>query len=173
MEVKIPFYNILNMLLTGLVTIGGAVLIYPCKVINFLNNDIIRNLSSGPEVVITICTLAIAYEVGLIVNRIGSVILESFFKRVKWVPFDDDYVLFNNAKKVYPILNTLSREYALSRTGVALFVVLCILALFARQWIIAAIFLAIVGVYFLSCKKHASKIVALMHEVRDNQNKEE
>ena len=29
MEIKIPFYNILNMFLTGMVFIGGCVIIFP------------------------------------------------------------------------------------------------------------------------------------------------
>ena len=75
MEIKIPFYNILNMFLTGLVFIGGCVIIFPEYTLTVLNNEIIKNLGTGPEIIITVCAFAAAYEVGLIINRVGSVII--------------------------------------------------------------------------------------------------
>ena len=162
MEIKIPFYNILNMFLTGLVFIGGCVLIFPETSLSVLNNEVIKNLGAGPEIIVTVCAFATAYEVGLIINRAGSVIIEDFLKWAKLVPFNDNYVLFNEKKKEYPIMSTLSREYALSRTGVALFLVLLILASIARAQPIAITCAAITIVYYFSCRKHASKIVELM-----------
>lgn len=162
MEIKIPFYNILNMFLTGLVFLGGCVILYPDSAITMLNNEVIKNLGTGPEIIIVICAFAIAYEVGLIINRIGSIILEPFLKWTKLIPFDDDYVKFNVKKKEYPIMSTLSREYALSRTGIALFLILLVLSLFTSNWVSAIAFACITVVYYLSCRKHSTKIVKLM-----------
>ena len=162
MEVKIPFYNILNMFLTGLVFIGGCVVIFPEYALNVLNHEIIKNLGTGPEIIVTVCAFATAYEIGLIINRAGSVIVEDFLKWRKWIPFNDDYVLFNETKKQYPIMSTLSREYALSRTGIVLFLLLLILAVIDGRWKIGITCALIVVVYYLSCKKHATKIVELM-----------
>lgn len=162
MEIKIPFYNILNMFLTGLVFLGGCVILYPDSAITILNNEVIKNLGTGPEIIIVICAFAIAYEVGLIINRIGSIILEPFLKWTKLIPFDDDYVKFNNKKKEYPIMSTLSREYALSRTGTVLFLILLVLSLFTSNWVLAIVFASITVVYYLSCRKHSTKIVKLM-----------
>ena len=162
MEIKIPFYNILNMFLTGLVFIGGCVLIFPEFVLGVLSNEVIKNLGAGPEIIVTVCAFAAAYEIGLIINRAGSVIVENFLKWRKWIPFNDDYVLFNKKKKEYPIMSTLSREYALSRTGIALFLALLILACIACEWTIAIASAVIMTVYYLSCRKHSSKIVELM-----------
>ena len=162
MEIKIPIYNILNMFLTGLVFIGGCVIIFPETAIAVMNSVFIESMGTGPEIVVTVCTFAIAYEVGLIINRAGSVILEEFLKCTKLVPFNDDYVLFNQKKKEYPIMNTLSREYALSRTGIVLFLFLLILSVSNGKWPFAVVFALITGIYFLSCRKHAGKIVELM-----------
>ena len=162
MEIKIPLYNILNMFLTGLVFISGCVIIFPETAVAVLNSEFIKSMGTGPEIVVTVCTFAIAYEVGLIINRTGSVILEEFLKGTKLIPFNDDYVLFNQKKKEYPIMSTLSREYALSRTGIVLFLLLLILSVFGRKCFLAVICAVITGMYFLSCKKHAGKIVELM-----------
>ena len=171
METNIPFYNILNMFLTGLVFIGGYSIIFPECILTVLNNEIIKSLGTGPEIVITVCAFAAAYEVGLIINRVGSVVVESFLKWRKWIPFNDNYVLFNSKKKKYPIMNILSREYALSRTGIALFFSLFILALTARKWPIAMACAAITLTYYLSCRKHSAKIMELM-ESTESINKE-
>ena len=164
METKIPFYNILNMFLTGLVFIGGCSLIFPECALNVLNNEIIKSLSAGPEIVITVCALATAYEVGLIINRVGAIIEELILKRVKWVPFNDDYVLFNKKKKKYPIMSVLSREFAMSRTGSVLFFILLVLAIIEHKWIIAIAFAIIVFIYYMSCRKYSAKIVELMKD---------
>lgn len=162
MEIKVPFYNILNMFLTGLVFLGGCVFIFPDSTAAIFNSDIIKNLGAGPEIVITVCTFAVAYEVGLIINRIGSVILEPFLKWVRLIPFNDNYTLFNQKKKEYSIMSTLSREYALSRTGIVLFFLLLILSALKGKCSLVVICAVITGIYFLSCRKHAGKIVELM-----------
>lgn len=162
MEIKVPFYNILNMFLTGLVFIGGCVIIFPDTAMAVLNSDIIKNLGAGPEIVVTVCTFAVAYEAGLIINRTGSVLLEPFLKWAKWIPFNDNYTLFNQKKKEYPIMSTLSREYALSRTGIVLFLSLLILSVLKAKWLLVSICAVITVIYFFSCRKHAEKIVDLM-----------
>lgn len=162
MEVKVPFYNILNMFLTGLVFIGGCLIIFPDTAVAIFYSDIIKSLGAGPEIVITVCTFALAYEVGLIINRTGSVILEPLLKRAKLIPFNNNYTLFNQKKKEYPIMSTLSREYALSRTGIVLFLSLLILSAAKEKCSLVAICAVITGIYFLSCRKHAGKIVQLM-----------
>jgi len=168
MEIKLPLYNILNMFLTGLVFIGGCVLLFPQYIVDLFNNEIIKGLSAGPEIVITVCIFAIAYETGLIINRIGSTIIEPVFKKTKLIPFNDNYSLFNEKKKQYPIMSTLSREYALSRTGIVLFLLLAVLALFSSTKLLSIPLLIIAIIFYVSCRKHAGKIVKLMSDSHDN-----
>lgn len=162
METKIPFYNILNMFLTGLVFIGGCVIIFPEITETLLNNNIIKDFVGGPEIVVTVCIFSAIYEVGLFINRIGSVILEPVLKLTKLIPFDDNYTLFNQKKKEHPIMSILSREYALSRTRMALFLSLVIMSVFVFKWSLVIIWTIITGIYFFSYRKHAGKIVQLM-----------
>ena len=171
MEIKVPFYNILNMLLTGLIFIGGYVIIYPDQTLTVLNNEIVKNIGTGPEIVITVCAFAATYEIGLIFNRTGSVVVEPFLKWVKLISFNDNYVLFNQKKKQYPIMSTFSREYALSRTGIVLFLVMFAMSISATKQRLAIAFAAIAVVYYLSCRKHAAKIVALMQDDKTTEEK--
>lgn len=170
MEIKIPFYNILNMFLTGLVFMGVSIIIFPNYAISLLENGIILKIGAGPEIIITICIFSVAYEIGLIINRIGSIIIEPILKATKIIPFDDDYVKYNIAKKKYSIMSTLSREYALSRTGIALFLLLAMLTQFGRTKFLIIPFFFVVFIYTLSCRKHSQKIVSLMSDTTDENN---
>lgn len=167
MEIKIPFYNILNMLLTGLIFIGCCILLFPQYMLEFLSNNIFTSIKTGLEIIIVVSFLAISYEIGLVINRIGSVAIEPFLKKTKLIPFDDDYKLYNKAREKYSIFPTLAREYALSRTSIALFLVLCIISGAIQSWLYLALFLFITIVFYFSCKKHSNKIVKLMAAQRE------
>ena len=156
------------MLLTGLVFVGGLIIIFPQYAIQLIQSDFYEKLKTGPEVILTICIFAIAYEIGLIINRIGSVIIEPFLKRFKLIPFNDDYTLFNDKKKDYPILGTLSREFALSRTSIALFLLLSIVSIYNRNCVVFISCVVISIVFYLSCRKHSSKIVQLMDKPKES-----
>lgn len=173
MEMKIPFYNIVNMLLTGLVFVGGLIIIFPQYAIQLIQSEFYENLKTGPEVILTICIFAIAYEIGLIINRVGSVVIEPFLKKFKLIPFNDDYTLFNDKKKEYPIMGTLSREFALSRTSVALFLILSIISILNKCCIVFISYFFISIVFYLSCKKHSSKIVELMEDNKESTMKKQ
>lgn len=161
MDIKIPFYHLVNVLLTGLVFIGGGAILLPEHAVKILRESFSECISVGPETIVVICFLAIAYELGLTINRIGSIV-EFFLVKGKLIPFNEDYKLFNERKKRYPILDILSREYALSRTRIALFLILSILAGATSHWAMGFIYVLILATYFMSCRKHASKIVELM-----------
>ena len=163
MEVKIPFYHVLNMFLTGLIFVAGLMMVYPDSAVTLLQSDIVANIDTVPEIIVTVCVFAAAYEIGLIINRIGAVIVEPVLKAINAIPFDDDYVKYNEKKKEYSIMNTLSREFALSRTGMALFGMLLSLAVYEKKKLLIGLFLIVVIVYFLSFRKYAHKIVILMN----------
>ena len=167
MEVKIPFYNILNMFLTGLVFVGGYAMIDPDFAVDILSSDMLKTVGSIPEILMVVGVFAAAYEIGLIINRIGSVIVGEILIRMKLISYDNDYLRYNVQKKKFPIMSTLSREYALSRTGVTLFIILTGLAVYRARMFLVWIFGFIVVVYFLSLKKYSEKIIVLMKDYSD------
>lgn len=116
----------------------------------------------GFETLVTVCIFALIYEIGFIINRIGSVIIENILLSLKLIPFDNDYKKFNERKKEYPIMEILSREYALSRNSFTLFLLLAIISLIKFNWVLFGLFLAISVLFFFSIRKHSLKIVKLM-----------
>lgn len=164
MEIKLPLYDLLNRFLIGLVFIGCVFAINISCFKPYISKDYFETLSVGPEIIITICIFAISYEVGFIINRIGSIALEPFLKKTHLISFNNDYKLFNKAKVKYPIMETLSREYALSRTSTTLFLLLTIIALVGEKKILSVIFVLFAIIFCLSCRKFAKKIVELMEK---------
>lgn len=164
MEVRIPFYNILNMFLTGLLFLSGCVIILPETAVTMFDSDIVKILRNSPEIIVVVFVFAISYEVGLVINRVGSVVLAPVLKRARLIPFNGNYVLFNQRRKEYPIMETLSRECALSRTRIVLFLFLFLLSLIVSEWGWAGICISMAVIYYCSCRKHSAKIVELMQK---------
>ena len=171
MEFKIPFYNILNMFLTGLTFLGGLVLLHPDVFINIISNRIWMEFSTGFEIIFVICVFSAVYEVGLIFNRLGSVLIEYLLIKIKIIKFDENYKEYNDVKKNYPIMDTLSREYSLSRTSLTLFLILAILAFIECKNKLCGLFLIIMIIFLLSCKKHSKRILKLIGSEESGEDK--
>lgn len=161
MEKKIPFYNILNMFLIGLVFVAVSGYIF-YDTIRPVITSIEFSKYVGYVTFISIVLLGAIYEIGLIVNRIGSLIFEELFKIIGVMPFEKDYAKYDAVRKERPFLNTLSREYALSRNSFTLFFILFILSIIKMNWICFLILILIDVLFFFSMRKHASKIVQII-----------
>jgi hypothetical protein len=154
---KIPFYNIVNILLTGLIFTGILIIFYYQEISAkiYINNISITFVS-----IYTFAFFAIIYEIGLIINRLGS-LLEDLLRYFKLIPFNDNYKKFNETKQKFPILEILSREYALSRTSMTLFLLISILTFIKFQFY-GFIPITICLLFFYSCRKYSKKIIKLM-----------
>lgn len=154
MESKIPFYNIVNILLTGLVFTGSCCFIFLIEMQEYIKS-VIKIGSTGLETLLTIACFAIAYEVGYVIFRLGAVLIEPIAKRIfKFVPYTD----FISAQKVYPKLEDLSREYGYARTRIALFSLISIVALIKLNWLLFGISIAFVLLFIVTLGTHTKKI---------------
>ena len=167
MDVKIPLYNILNMFLTGFVFLAGIITLYPVTLIEVVTGEVFIKLSTVPEIVLLfLCLIASGYEIGLILNRAGSVIIEPVLIKTKFLRFSENYSLYAEASKKTPMLNTISREYALSRTSIVEFLVLAIWSTCIGKWLLSVCYLAVAIVFLFSCKKHSAKIATVVEIFR-------
>ena len=107
MDVKIPLYNILNMFLTGFVFLAGIITLYPVTLIEVVTGEVFIKLSTVPEIVLLLCLIASSYEIGLILNRAGSVIIEPVLIKTKFLRFSENYSLYAEASKKTPMLNSV------------------------------------------------------------------
>lgn len=160
MEIKISTYDFFNKFILGLVFSGVVILAYRNNLTSVF--DAFKEINESTIIITVFSTsaLAVVYEVGIIINRLGS-IMEDVLKKTHLIPFNDDYKRFNEKKKEYPIMNVLSREYALSRNSIVLFMLISILSFVRWGWY-GFIPLAIMLMFYYSCWKYAKKICDLM-----------
>ena len=170
-ETKIPLYNLVNMLLTGMIFIGANTFIFRDRLQEFGQMLDIGN--TGLEVIIILSLLAVAYQVGYVLFRLGAVVVGPILKLARLDQRTGAYADFNEARKKSQFLETLSREYASARTQIATFVVLMIISLATLQWIIASISLLVVAVFVLTARTHSMKINDVIKRHIEKREKEE
>ena len=159
METKISFYNVVNMFLTGVVFCGCMGIMFFNKIIKYF--AAIKDVNIGYELLITVVCFALIYEVGLIINRLSSVLFEEILKKIKLIKHDD-YGTYKKAEMKNDFLKILSREYAVSRNFMTVFFLLFIVSLIKLDIVFALSFISLTVLFFFSMKKHSSKISALV-----------
>ena len=160
MEIKISTYDFFNKFLLGLVFIGVIIFSYIDNICTWVINLGVVKDNAIVVTIFSFSAMAIVYEAGIIINRLGS-ILEEFLKFAHLIPFNDDYKKFNEKKKEFPIMHVLSREYALSRNSIILFLLISIIVFIRFCWY-GLIPLTIMLLFYFSCYKYAKKISDLM-----------
>jgi len=110
---KLSTYNIFNYLLPGMVfvAISKSLTKY-----NFVQEDIIIGVF-------------LYYFIGLVISRVGSIVIEPILKWIKFVKFSEysDYVEASNKDKIIELLSEANNMY---RTFVSLFLSLSLLKIF-------------------------------------------
>lgn len=60
----------------GFILIVSVCIAFPSLAVNLIKNDIVVGLSDGGDVMLMTFVFTVAYEVGYIINRLSSVLLE-------------------------------------------------------------------------------------------------
>ena len=147
---QLTSYNILNNLLPG------AIFCYILKY--FLNIDIIANSLIGD--------LFFYYFCGMVISRIGSILIEPLLKKIKFVEFVD-YKLFLEASKVDSKISILSETNNMYRTFIALFTLLLIVKLyeylsikfvFLNKYLVVIVIILLLILFIVSYRKQVNYI---------------
>lgn len=157
METKVPFYNIVNIFLPGLVLLGSSVLLFFDEVKTLV--QAITNLgSTGLEILVTVSLFAIAYEVGYIIFRLGSAAIEPLLRKMfGWAEYSDFIAAGKTSEKAHDKLEMLSREYGYARTQITLFIALAVLTGVRTQWWFMVVCILCVGLFTLTARGHMKK----------------
>ena len=162
---SLPFYNLINIFFIGVLFSIGAASLFP-KLMT--HSDKLLGFNSD-SFVFCIIAVAIVYEIGIVIDRLASLITERILKSKK--SFENrsflsqllqmqwkDYAHFQKAEKKSENIKTLTREYIFSRNNLTLFVILCGAALGMEKYIHAILFGDLGLLFYFSMKKHADKI---------------
>lgn len=170
MEIKIPFYNIVNIFLPGLVLIGSCVLLFLDEV-KTLVVKITDIGSAGLEVLVTVSLFAISYEVGYIIFLLGSVAIEPILKKL--FGWTEDFIKAGKTSdKAHDKLEMLSREYGFARTQIVLFVTLAVLTGIRTQWWLMEISIAVIVLFVLAARSHMKRIQKVVNQYLATSNAE-
>jgi hypothetical protein len=160
METKIPFYNLVNMFLIGIVFVVFCSFILYGQLIDIVETYLyLLKFAKEFTMLFSLAAIGFIYMIGLIINRFSSVVIEKILILFRFIQnIEKDYKDFNNCRKENPFLYTLSREYNLSRVSFTLWLLLTILSISFCHCILAIISLGISAIFIFSMKKFSGKI---------------
>ena len=122
MNTTIPYYEIINRFLLGLLLAAGVALFHVQEIMNLLSSETVQSLTipTGLETVATVCLFAVIYEIGYIINRISSVVTEEFLILIRVWPQRSNYVQFNKKSEHHKKPSILGREYDVCKGQITL-----------------------------------------------------
>ena len=158
MEIKAPFYNLVNIFMPGLVFIGSCILLFLNEMKSIVGT-ITGIGNTGFDVIVTVSCFAIAYEVGYILFRLGAVFIEPILRRMfGWSDYNDFIAVGKTSENAYKKLDMLSREYGYARTQILLFVVLSILTGIRAHWWIMGICICCIVLFAATACGHMKRL---------------
>ncbi|MBW1615363.1 MAG: hypothetical protein JRJ49_02285 [Deltaproteobacteria bacterium] len=157
---KISSYNILNCLLPGTLF---SVIISEITDLNLIQSDLVIGVFTY-------------YFIGLIISRIGSLIIEPILKKIKFVRFAayKDFVKVAGEDNKLEILSEFNNMY---RTFISMFLLVILVRLyfiieskfiFLSQWKSSIIIILLLLIFLFSYKKQTKYITKRINSQRDN-----
>lgn len=184
MKEKVPFYNIVNMFFVGAVfSLCLGILFRDYIPLAWIKEN--ADLLSDWNVLISAILLIAMYEIGFIINRMGSVIIEpiytlnmfkkrKIYKRIKYLriwPREDYGIDVSEISAANAKFQSMITELNLMRSHIMMFVIILIISILLKkyEWIIISVFLVLV--FTLGGKKNNSKISIIRREEAERQKR--
>ena len=178
MKDKIPFYNIANMFFVGAVfSLCLVILLRSYIPIEWIKEN--AELLSDWSILISSILLIAMYELGFIINRMGSVIIEPIYrgrklKRFKIWPKDDYGIDVSEIEQVNPRFQSMVTELILMRSHIMMCLLLLIIAIVRCEWIWSVSLVALIVLFTFGGRKHNEKINIIRRDyakgkIRDKQ----
>lgn len=166
MKEKIPFYDIANMFFTGAVfsTISSLLVYDKIQLSGNLQN--LLSFCKDWSVIVGTAVLIIMFEIGLILNKAGSVLLGKLFEKTLW-PKTAYSIKVSELEKENEKFKSLNTELHVVRTHILMYFLLAILALIMKKWIPFVIFIVFV-VMFIFAGKRTNKF---MNKIKEDYEK--
>ena len=172
MKEKIPYYNIVNMFFVGAVfSLCLAFLLHEDIPFGWLEEH--ADILSDWSVLISAVLLVAMYELGFIINRMGSIIVAPILEKTKiWkkdkYDIDVSEIASTNAK-----FQSMITELVLMRSHIMMCVLLIIISAFKKHWGLLTIFVGAMLVFVFGGMKHNSKINIIREKYHENKQNQE
>jgi hypothetical protein len=171
MKEKIPYYNIVNMFFVGVVfSLCLAFLLHEDIPLDWLEEH--AGILSDWGLLISAVLLVAMYELGFIINRMGSIIVAPILEKTKiWkkdkYDIDISEIASKNAK-----FQSMITELVLMRSHIMMCVLLFTISVCKKQWSWSLIFVGAMLVFVFGGMKHNSKINKIRKRYHENKQDE-
>lgn len=173
MKDKIPFYNIVNMFFVGAVFSFGLVILLR----NYIPFDWIKENASWLSdwsILISAVLLIAMYELGFIINRMGSIIIASIYtgKKIRIWPKNEYGIDVSELAQTNPRFQSMITELNLIRSHIMMCILWLVISLILSEWIWSISCVVLIVVFTFGGKKHNTKINIIRREYAQRKNKE-
>lgn len=157
MKEKIPFYNIVNMFFVGCVFVIFMIPFF----IDAIDLDVVKEYSeilSDWTGIISVVAIAAMFEIGFIINRLGSIIVEPLYVILGIWPREKYDVKVSEISQNNAKFQSMITELNLMRSHIMICLIILIVALFLGKFLYALSMFALICIFSLGGRKHNTKI---------------
>lgn len=157
MKEKIPFYNIVNMFFVGCVFVIFTIPFF----IGAIDLDATKKYSeimSNWTGIISVAAIAAMFEIGFIINRLGSIIIEPLYVFLKIWPREKYDAKISEISQSNAKFQSMITEINLMRSHIMICLIILIAALFLGKFLYALSMFALICIFSLGGRKHNTKI---------------
>lgn len=171
MKDKIPFYNIVNMFFVGAVfSLCLVILLWGYIPFDWIQEN--AELLSDWSILISAILLIAMYELGFIINRMGSIIVAPFYQKIKLWPIGQYGIDVSELVQINPRFQSMITELNLMRSHIMMCLLLLVISLIMGEWVWSGIFVLLIVVFTLGGKKHNTKINVIREQAVERKEKE-
>lgn len=157
MKEKIPFYNIVNMFFVGCVFVVFMTPFF----IGAIDLDAVKKygeILSDWTAIISVVAIAAMFEIGFIINRLGSIIIEPLYVILKIWPREKYDAKISEISQSNAKFQSMITEINLMRSHIMICLIILIAALFLGKFLYALSMFALICVFSFGGRKHNTKI---------------
>ena len=168
MKEKVPFYEVANMFFTGAAfTVVLILIVFDHPDFNNRMSEIISSFKDL-SVVMSAAVLVAMYEIGFILNKIGSVLLGKSLEKLKIWPRESYGISVSQLEEKNSKFKSLNTELHVTRTHIIMYLILSIISLFFKKWILLVVFLSIAAIFLFAGRRTNH----FMNKIKEDYKKE-
>ena len=169
MSEKIPVYHIINMFFVGAVfTILLTASCFQHIPLEWLKEN--SDFLSDWAVIISAAILVVMFEVGFIINRMGSVLIAPIYAVSKIWPKEEYGADISELEQQNPRVQSMVTEMTLMRSHVMMSILLIVPVALNIKWYWVGINILAIVIFTLGGRRHNTKINIIRKQFADQKN---
>lgn len=169
MKDKVPFYELVNMFFVGSVfTILALFLCFDSLPLDFVKDN--SPVLADWRFLISAVAFIAMYEVGFIINKIGSIIVAPLLSKTKIWPREEYHVDVSEIAMKNARFQSMITELTLLRSHIVMFFVLTVISLCKGKVVYTVPFVICIAIFILAGRKHNARINIIRKDYQAQSN---